>query len=74
MKKTMIFKALMALIVIMLGANFNAEAQIGKNLLDKAKKAGNNAVKEAKQETSSDALKDKATDAAKGAGEDAIQN
>ena len=34
MKKTMIFKALMALIVIMLGANFNAEAQIGKNLLD----------------------------------------
>jgi hypothetical protein len=74
MKKTAIFKAIMALFVIMLGVNFNADAQIGKNLLDKAKKAGNNAVKEAKQETSSNALKDKATDAAKGAGEGAIKD
>ena len=74
MKKTAIFKAIMALFVIMLGINFNADAQIGKNLLDKAKKTGNNAVKEAKQETSSNALKDKATDAAKGAGEGAIKD
>ena len=44
MKKTMIFKALMALIVIMLGANFNAEAQIGKNLLNKAKEKAKEAV------------------------------
>lgn len=29
MKKTTIFKALMALLVIMLGINFNADAQIG---------------------------------------------
>ena len=30
MKKTAIFKAIMALFVIMLGVNFNADAQIGK--------------------------------------------
>ena len=50
MKKTAIFKAIMALFVIMLGVNFNADAQIGKNLLDKAtdaaKGAGEGAIKQ----------------------------
>lgn len=36
MKKTMIFKAMMALIVIMLGVNFNADAQLG-GLINAAK-------------------------------------
>ena len=50
MKKTAIFKAIMALFVIMLGVNFNADAQIGKNLLDKAtdaaKGVGEGAIKQ----------------------------
>ena len=50
MKKTMIFKALMALIIIMLGANFDADAQIGIiNAIDKAAKK-NKAKKESANE------------------------
>jgi len=64
MKKTMIFKALMALIVIMLGANFNAEAQIGdliragKNLAkqNKAKKENQAAAEALEQQASQSKL------------------
>ena len=57
--------ALLAFLVLMLGVSFNAEAQFGKNLVNKAKQAANDAKKEA--------TVDNAKDAAKGAGEDAIK-
>lgn len=66
MKKSII--ALMACAMLCGSAQY-VDAQIGKNLVNKAKQAGQNAAKEVKQETSPDALKD----AAKGAGEDAIK-
>ncbi|MBQ9213249.1 MAG: hypothetical protein IJ150_04845 [Bacteroidales bacterium] len=64
MKKTMIFKALMVLIVIMLGANFNAEAQIGdliragKNLAkqNKAKKENQAAAEALEQQAAQSKL------------------
>jgi hypothetical protein len=67
-RKKTLFKALMALLVIMLGVNFNADAQLG-GLVNKAKQAGKNAAKETKKQNSPDALQD----AAKGASEDAIK-